>query len=167
MEIIDKSFIRAPRGFLVQSLLAVIVMAVILIFVQVLTHAAIVAALGASTFIVFVMPHSLTAQTRNLVGGHIIGLACGAFCYYAFLVGPLGEILGNWDNSLCCISAIAVGLSIFLMTVTNTEHPPAASTALGVVVHEWSLQIILFVLTCAICLAIVRRLLRGYLKDLV
>ena len=64
------------------------------------------------------------------------------------------------------IYALAVGLSIFLMTVTNTEHPPAASTALGVVAHVWSYEVVIFILLAAISLAIVRRLLRSHLRDL-
>lgn len=167
MEIIDKSFIKAPRSFIVQSLLAVVAVAVILAFVEVLTHAAIVAALGASTFIVFAMPHSVTAQARNLIGGHVSGLICGSLCYYIFLAGPLGRVLASWAFTMWLVSALAIGLSIFLMTITNTEHPPAASTALGIVVHTWSYQIVIFILLCAICLAIIRRLLRGRLKDLV
>ena len=166
MRIIDRSFIKAPKSYILQSLLAVVSVAVILAFVEVLTHAAIVAALGASTFIVFAMPHSVTAQPRKLIGGHVVGLICGSLCYYVFLAGPFGKVLTNWEFTLWFVSALSIGLSIFLMTITNTEHPPAASTALGVVVHAWSYQIAIFVLLCAICLAIVRRLLRRYLRDL-
>lgn len=71
MRIIDKSFIRAPGSYIIQSLLALVAVAIILYFVEVLTHAAIVAALGASTFVIFAMPHSVTAQPRRLIGGHI------------------------------------------------------------------------------------------------
>ena len=85
MEIIDKSFKRAPKSYIIQSILAVVAVAVILYFVEVLTHAAIVAALGSSTFIVFAMPHSTPAQARKLIGGHIIGLICGTFCYLLYL----------------------------------------------------------------------------------
>ena len=62
--------------------------------------------------------------------------------------------------------ALAVGLSIFLMAITNTEHPPAAATALGIVIGGWSNGVIAFILLGAISLALTRRLLRGYLKDL-
>ena len=167
MEIIDKAFTKAPRSYIIQSLLAVVALAVILYFVEVLTHAAIVAALGASTFIVFAMPHSITARPRRLIGGHIMGLLCGTFCHYVFLAGPLGKLSADWEFMLWFISALSVGLSIFLMTITNTEHPPAASTALGIVAHEWSYQVVIFVLLCAICLAIIGRLLKRRLKDLV
>jgi CBS-domain-containing membrane protein len=166
MHVIDKSFVRAPKSYIIQSLLAVVVVAIILYFVEVLTHTAIVAAIGASTFIVFAMPRSITAQPRRLIGGHIIGMVCGSLCYYTFLTGRLGELTANWEFILWFTCALSVGLSIFLMTITNTEHPPAAATALGIVAHGWSYQIIIFVLACTIGLAIVRRLLRGYLKDL-
>ena len=167
MHIIDKSFTGAPKNYIIQSLLALVAVAIILYFVEVLTHAAVVAALGASTFIVFAMPHSITAQPRRLVGGHIIGLICGTICYYAFLTGPLGGLSANWEFIILFACALSVGLSIFLMTVTNTEHPPAAATALGIVAHGWSYQIVIFVLVCAIGLALIRRVLRGYLRDLV
>ena len=167
MHIIDKSFVRAPKSYIIQSLLAIAITAIILYFVEVLTHAAIVAALGASTFIVFAMPHSITAQPRRLVGGHIIGIVCGSLCYYIFLTGPLGELTANWEFILWFACALSVGLSIFIMTITNTEHPPAAATALGIVAHGWSYQIVIFVLACAIGLAITRRLLGFHLKDLV
>jgi len=166
MAIFDKSFTTAPKRYLVQSLLATVVLAIILYFVEVLTHAAIVGALGASTFIVFAMPHSITAQPRRLIGGHIIGLLCGILCHFACLTGPLGELSKNSEVILWVAAAVAVGLSIFLMTITNTEHPPAAGTALGIVAHAWSYKVIIFVVLAAISLAIVRRLLRGYLRNL-
>lgn len=167
MEIIDKSFKRAPKIFIIQSLLAVVTVAIILYFVEVLTHAAIVAALGASAFIVFAMPHTVTAQSRKLIGGHVVGLLCGTFCYYVFLTGPLGKLINGWEFTTLFVYALAVGLSIFLMAITNTEHPPAAGTALGIVGHAWSYQVVIFVLLFAVGLAVVRRLLGSRLKDLV
>lgn len=167
MQIIDKSFKRAPKSYIMQSLLAVVAVAIILYFVEVLTHAAIVAALGASAFVVFAMPHSITAKSRRLIGGHIVGLLSGTFCYYAFLSGPLGKLITSWEFTTLFVYALAVGLSIFLMAITNTEHPPAAGTALGIVGHVWSYEVVIFVLLCAISLAIVLRLFRSRLRDLV
>jgi len=167
MHIISKSFAKTPGSYIIQSLLALVAVAIILYFVEVLTHAAIVAALGASTFIVFAMPHSVTAQPRRLIGGHTVGLICGTLCYYAFLTGPLGRLAADWEFIFIFACALSVGLSIFVMALTNTEHPPAAATALGVVAHGWSYQIVIFVLVCAIGLALVRRLLKSYLRYLV
>lgn len=38
MEIIDKSFTKAPMKYIIQSLLAVVALAIILYFVETLTH---------------------------------------------------------------------------------------------------------------------------------
>ncbi len=167
MDILDKAFKKAPRNYIVQSILAVVTIAVILYFVQVITHAAIVAALGSSAFIVFAMPNSVTAQPRRLIGGHIVGLLSGVFCYYVFLAGPIGKVVNGSQFTVLFIYALAVGLSIFFMAITNTEHPPAAGTALGMVAHEWSNDVVVFILLFAIGLAIARRLLGSRLKDLV
>jgi len=131
MHIIDKSFVRAPKNYIIQSLLGLVAIAIVLYFVEVLTHAAIVAALGASTFIVFAMPHSITAQPRRLVGGHIIGIVCGSLCYYIFLSGRLGELAGNWEFILWFACALSVGLAIFLMTITNYRASAGSSYSPG------------------------------------
>lgn len=167
MRLIDKSFTKAPGSYITQSLMAVVATAVILYFVESLTHTAIIAALGSSTFIVFAMPKNFTAQPRRLIGGHVLGLLAGLICYYAFLTGPLGELSQNMEWIIWLAAALSVGLAIFLMTIFDAEHPPAAGTALGIVAHAWTYQTIIFVLAYAISLALVRRLLRNYLRDLV
>lgn len=167
MRIIDKSFKGTFKHYITQSLLATVALAIILYFVKVLTHAAIVASLGASTFIVFAMPHWVTARPRRLIGGHVVGILSGTICYYVFLTGPVGRLVTNWEFATLGVYALAVGLSLFLMALTNTEHPPAAGTALGIVVQPWSYQIVIFVLVSVISLAIIRRLLSRYLRDLI
>ncbi len=167
LQILDKSFLRSPKSFIIQSFLAVAALAVILYFVETLTHAAIVAALGSSAFVVFAMPQSVAARPRRLIGGHVVGLLCGSLCSFVFLSGPLGKLISGWEFTTLFVYALAVGLSIFLMAITNTEHPPAAGTALGIAAHTWSYQVVLFVLLSVVLLAVIRRLLRSRLKDLV
>lgn len=166
MRILDKSFIRQPKNYIIQSALAVIVLTIILYFVETLTHAAIVAALGSSTFIVFAMPRSTTARTRRLVGGHIVGLLSGSLCYYIFFTGALGRLVAGQEILVLFVYALAVGLAMFVMAITNTEHPPAAGTALGIVAHTWSLPVVVFILLAVISLSIIRKLLKGFLKNL-
>ena len=167
LHLIDQSFQRSPKSFIIQSLLAVVILAAILYFVETLTHAAIVAALGSSAFVVFAMPQSVAAQPRRLIGGHVVGILSGTLCYFVFLQGPLGEIITGWEFTTLFIYALAVGLSIFLMAVTNTEHPPAAGTALGIAAHVWSFQVVLFILLSVIILAVIRAVMKSRLKDLV
>jgi CBS-domain-containing membrane protein len=166
-DLIDKSFVKSPKIFIIQSLVAVIVLAIILYFVEILTHAAIIAALGASTFIVFAMPKSVVAQPKRLIGGHIVGLICGVVCYYALLNGAIGRLVSKWEFATMFVYAFAVGLSIFLMVITNTEHPPAAGTALGIVSNPVSPQICIFIIVAVVGLAIVRKLFYTKLKNLI
>ena len=164
--IFDREFLHNPRAFVVQSLLAALVAAVILYFVEVLTHAAIVAALGSSVFVVFAIPRSGTAEPRRLIGGHVVAVAVGAFCYFLVLEGVLGELATTLEFVPWLVGALAIGLAIFVMTVTNTEHPPAAGTALGIVAHGWTHETVIFILACVVCLALFRKLLGRHLVDL-
>jgi CBS-domain-containing membrane protein len=166
IHLVDRTFLKKPKHYILQSLLAVIAVAVILYFVETITHAAIVAALGASSFIVFAMPKTVAAEPRRLIGGHIIGILCGLACYYGWHHTSVGGFFDTIEFLHWLPAAIAVGLSILLMTILNFEHPPAAGTALGIVTHGWSIETVIFVVSFAVSLAIVGFLLKKYLKNL-
>lgn len=142
-------------------------MLVILSFVEILTRTAIVAALGASTFIVFAMPNSRTAGPRRLIGGHIVGIICGLACYYLFNGGLLNDFGDKYDIVIWFSYALSVVLSLFFMAITDTEHPPAASTALGIAAFGVSWQIVVFIVSFAVFLSLARWLLRRWLIDLI
>ena len=163
MYLIDKAFLRDPKHYLLQSLLAAVVIMVIFYF-EVLPHIVIAISLGGSAFVVFTQPSRTT--TRRLVGGHVVGLICGSIFYFLFCTGHLADLVGDGRFMTILAYALAVGSCIFLMTITNTEHTPAVSTALGIVAGGWSYQIVLSVLLCAVSLAIIGRLLRNRLRDL-
>jgi CBS domain-containing membrane protein len=65
------------------------------------------------------------------------------------------------------IYAAAVGSAMLMMAATNTEHPPAAGTALGVVIAGFSWRLALGVAVGAVVLAIIHTVLRPVLRDLV
>ena len=73
---------------------------------------------GASSVLIYGIINSPLAQPRNLIGGHLI---CALVGVTVRLLIP-GEI---WLTS-----ALAVALSIVLMQVTKTLHPPGGATAL-------------------------------------
>ena len=116
------------------------------------------ASLAATAFTVFAMPGNVTARARNVVGGHIIGLIFG--CLFALLSPDSG--LGR-DG----LYALAVGSSMFTMAITNTEHPPAAGTALGVVIAGFSARVVLGVVVGVAILAVIHQGLRPFLRDLI
>lgn len=162
---LDPQFKKNPRPYIVQSLLALAVFFLVLLFVEKVTQVVIVAALGASTFIIFSMPHSITAQPRRLIGGHVVGLVSGSVCHFIF-VDQLAVVLGDRTMLAALTIAMAIALSMFLMAVTNTEHPPAAATSIGLLTAGLSWAPILFVLMFAGLLAIIHYVLRRYLVDL-
>jgi hypothetical protein len=53
------------------------------------------------------------------------------------------------------------------MAITNTEHPPAAGTALGVVIAGFSVRVVLGVIIGVMILVSIHRVLRPYLRDLI
>jgi CBS-domain-containing membrane protein len=115
----------------------------------------IISSIGATSFLVFAMPTAVSAQTRNVIGGHLVGLACGTIFYFTklpyFLEYP-------------CV----VGIAIFLMVALDVEHSPAAGTALAVVINELSpIDAFVLIMISAIILSQCRYFLRRYLKDLV
>ena len=61
---------------------------------------------------------------------------------------------------------LSVGLSMLFMAVTNTEHPPAAGTALGLVIIGWTPSAVPFVVLGSVTLPIIHMLLLPHLKNL-
>jgi CBS-domain-containing membrane protein len=165
MEILDPHFKKSPKPYIVQSLLALATFFVVLLFVEKVTQVVIVAALGASTFIVFSMPHTMTALPRRLIGGHVVGLVSGSVCHFLFVDG-LSLDMTESTALLAFTFALAIALAMFLMAITNTEHPPAAATSIGLLMAGWSWAAILFVLLFAGLLAVIHYVLRRYLVNL-
>ncbi|MBD3367167.1 MAG: HPP family protein [Candidatus Eisenbacteria bacterium] len=116
------------------------------------------ASLAATAFTVFAVPSSVTASMRNVVGGHVIGLLFGS----VFALIQVDAVIAQ-----DAMYALAVGGAMFTMAVTNTEHPPAAGTALGVLMTGFSWRIVLGVVVGVLVLALLHRLLRPFLRDLV
>lgn len=139
--------------YLFQSFLAA---ASLLVLVLVLgrNKMVIVSAMGATSFIVFATPKAYSAQTRNVIGGHLVGLASGAIFHFTTM-----------PFFLEC--SLAVGIAVFCMVALDVEHPPAAGTALAVVINEVSPQAFVTIMISALVLSQSRYYLRNHLKDLV
>jgi CBS-domain-containing membrane protein len=141
------------KYYIFQSLLAAIALLIIVLALgkeKMLT----VSAIGATAFIVFAMPKSVSAQTKHVIGGHLVGLAAGTIFYFTELPYYVEYPL-------------VVGLAIFVMVAIDVEHPPAVGTALAVVINEVTLNAFIGIMASAVILSQCRYYLRGYLKDLV
>jgi len=142
--------------YALQSLLATLSVFIVLYFLS-LQHAIIIASIGATAFIVFAMPDNITAQARNVIGGQLVGLFFG----FLFSLFPQPALIYS-----IIVYSLAVGASIFTMVVTDTEHPPAAGTALGVAITGISLDVFIAVVMSIILLSLTHRFFKPYMRDL-
>lgn len=77
---------------------------------------------GASSVLVYGAIQSPLAQPRNLIGGHVISAIIGV-TIYKFL-----------PQIIWLTAPLAVALSIVVMQITKTLHPPGGATALIAVI---------------------------------
>jgi len=143
-------------SYVFQSGLAALVLAIVFLFLR-LHNAVVIASIGSTAFIVFALPNNIAAQPRNVIGGNVTGLICGSICAFipheTFLVSIV-------------LYSFAVGLSIFLMVLTDTEHPPASGVALGIAMADFSLRTAIAVVASAVILSLAHDLLKEHLRDL-
>jgi len=167
MRFFDKKFRKNVHKYIFQCVLATLTVLAVLVFLNILTETAIIAALGASAFIIFTMPNTYSSGPRRLIGGYIVGIIVGIICNYISFIEGFSNFFITQKMALIVFGAIAVGIAIFIMTVTNTEHAPAAGIALGLVINEWNYLTIILILCAIVWMASVRKLLKPYLMDLI
>ena len=64
------------------------------------------------------------------------------------------------------LGAVSVGITMFVMVTTDTEHPPGAAVALGFVLNEWELMTVFVVFAGIISISVTKELVRNKLIDL-
>ena len=153
--------------YVFQCILATFTILLILLFLDVLTEAAIIASLGATAFIVFTMPYAYSSHPRPLIGGYIVGIAVGLFFNYIATSFFYNSLYVSNTVLVAIFGAISVGIAIFVMVATDTEHAPAAGIALGLILNEWDYMTIIFTITAVILMAAMQRLLKPILIDLI
>lgn len=77
---------------------------------------------GASSVLIFGAIQSPLAQPRNLIGGHLISAVVGIGCSSLFGTFPMFA------------APLAVAVSIMVMQISKTLHPPGGATALIAVI---------------------------------
>lgn len=167
MQIMNPKVRQDMTPYIIQCGLATLTMLIVLLFLDVLFHAAIIVSLGSTAFTIFAMPKSRAARTRPLIGGYLIAIALGVLCSFLSLLPKLFFTPASERPLLIFFGALAVGLAIFVMILADCEHPPAAGMALGLVLNSWDRETLTFVLSAVLLLAIVKRLLKSTLVDLV
>jgi len=168
MPLFDRKFRANKLRYGFQTGLAGVAMLIILAYLKSISNAAVIASLGASTFIVFVLPQTESSRARFLIGGYVVGIVVGSACHWLSRIVQLPDQIGLVPNIPGVVfGAGAVALATFLMVVTNTEHPPAAGVALGFVfLEQWYWLAPVAVLIGIVVLSLVRHVLRNSLRNL-
>lgn len=166
MRLTDRKFRHHAGAYVFQCMLAALAVILVLLVLDATEQTAIIASIGASAFIVFTAPNAYSAKSRALFGGYAAGVFTGMAC--SLLADTMRtQGTGDWDIIIIVMGAAAVGLSIFIMVVTDTEHPPAAGLALAFLLNSWNIRTALVVLLAPLFLTLVKRLFRGHIRDLI
>ena len=165
VHLLDNKIKQNLRRYLVQVSFATIALFCTLLAEQVLVggeeaRAIVIAAIASTAFVLFISPFSAAAKPRSAIGGHLIAILVSI---------PLDFVAGSTfgDSVITAVpyvfgfyAALGVGLTMFLMAATNTEHPPAAGTALAVVVHGFDWDLVLFMALAVSILVAIQRVFR-------
>ncbi|MDX9872105.1 MAG: HPP family protein [Clostridia bacterium] len=165
--LLDEKFQNNKAKYILQCSLTTISVFILLLLLDIISDRVVVASLGASAFIVFTMPHARASSPRLLLAGYAIGIAAAGLCVCLsglLLNGHVFIVDGISYNDI--FGALAVGLSVFLMVVTNSEHPPAAGLALGLVMDGCPSISILVAAVGIAALTLIKTALKRYMIDL-
>ena len=153
------------RSYLFQAGLASLALLAILLIEQGVSNGIIVVTIASSTATVFVVPHSIASTPQRVIGGHVVSVIVG-LAVWGILQLITGDATTASNTQIDIFGAAAVGLSVLTMATTNTEHPPAAGTAFGIIVVGFSFTFIAFILSAAVILSLVRAMLGKRLQNL-
>ena len=163
--IADKRIRRNIKSYISQSLLTFICIGLSLLLYS-FFGGFIVASLGASSFIIFITPHTNSSRPRYVIGGYICGSIAGIL--FSFLHRFLPALdLNGLDYTLILVCAAASALTTLLMVATGLVHPPAAALALGLAADQDCLKTAAAAIIGVLILCTARRLLRKYIKNLI
>jgi len=117
-----KSFCASIREIVFSAIASFVAIFILVILVRYVSFSGtfsllVLASMGASTFLVFVVPHSPMSQPWPVVGGHLLSSIIGVAC-------------AQWLHNPALATATAVALSILVMHWLRCLHPPSAATAM-------------------------------------
>ncbi len=131
----DRKFLQNRTQYIAQCVLSTLVILSVLLVLDTVTQTVLIASFGASVFICFTMPHVKSSGPRYLIGGYFVGTVIGGSVSLIASMVVINTLPAEVTQII--FGAIATGIAIFCMVITDTEPPPAAALALGFVLNEW------------------------------
>lgn len=162
----DAEFKHHKTRYIVQCTVATLCVLGVLMALNTLNRGITIASLGASSFIAFAMPHQRASTARVMIGGYTIGIVTGTLCCLLSTLPGVSTVPYLEANRPEVFGAIAVGMAIFLMAITQSEHPPAAGLALGFVTDSTDVRTVIIAGVGIVALYTLKTLLESVLIDL-
>ena len=170
---IHKRPFRENIHLLWQSSLVFVIMALFLLAMHHLANAdttlgAIGAtSLGASAFLIFVAHDTVMARASRMIWGYILGIIVGV------VISIVVHYVDGCHMEICTLTssyAIGAGVAAFILTILmnlfDCQHPPAIGIAIGVILRGWTWPGVLTVIAFVLLIALLRKVLRPYLINL-
>ncbi|WP_425270158.1 HPP family protein [Leptospira kemamanensis] len=117
----------------------------ILLITNLSGHSLLIGSFGATAVLLFAVPDAPLSQPRNLIGGHLLS---------ATIAVILVQTIGTNFFTL----GFSVGLSILVMYLTHTLHPPGGATALIGVIGGVGVEFIFFPVMVGVILLLLNAL---------
>jgi len=164
--LIDPVFFKKKSRYFFQSIIASTALLLVLIIGDNFAQGAIIAGIAGTAALISFAPHSYAANTRRVVGGHLLSVIVGSasiFLLSLFSIdySSVSEFVIYLNSSIC------IGVLIILMGILNCEHAPSAGCLLGLTYGGADFNSVAFIILSAIVLSSIRLLLLKWVKNLV
>ncbi len=123
--------------------------------------------LGSSAFITFSMHKGVLCTAKRVIGGYVVALLVGVLMWE--LAKYLGALKPEYSQYYIheLFAAFAAGAAMFFMIILDVKHPPAAGLALAIVIAPWSMMTLVVIMSAAVILAIIKKLLQRWMITLI
>jgi CBS domain-containing membrane protein len=124
--------VRRSRGWLGLYVLAAtaITTAMLAVLAHYLREPFIFPSVGPTIFILFFTPLGIQAAPRNVLGGQLIGIACGYLSLVIFGLTDKPADIFDLDGARIGSAIVALSLTLSLMVWLGLPHAPAGATTL-------------------------------------
>ena len=141
---------RRYKHILISSVKAIIFIALLFLFFP--YERVHFAALGSSCFAAFAIPQIATGRSKNLFFSYLTAIIIGVI----FSLFTQLHFIQSIPYPIATITAIAVGLTIFIELRLDIEHAPSAGIAIGFLIDPWSWKTPIAIMTAMIILIVFR-----------
>ena len=138
----------------------------ILLAQDLLTNAAIFAALASTAFVLFLMPNSITATPRHAIGGHVVSASIGVL-FSLIIAGTEGaghEVAHSFGSGV--LAAASVGAAMLAMALSDTEHAPAAGSALGFAITDFDWVLYVALIASVVGMTLIQQFMMPRLREI-